>query len=79
MRELLGDSEYGLITENSTEGLLAGMRRCLSESELRSHYSRKAAERGKAFSAKELTGQTEQFLESAYTEQSSIWQRKQQV
>ncbi len=63
MRELLGDSEYGLITENSTEGLYAGMKRCLSDPTLLSYYSTKAVERGEVFSAAELTGKTEEFLE----------------
>ena len=79
MRELLGDSEYGLIVENSTEGLLEGMKRCLSDPEIRSHYSLKAKERGKAFSAKELTQQAERLLEEVYSEQSSFRQRKKRV
>lgn len=62
MHELLGDSEYGLIVENSEEGLLDGMRRMLCEPELRNAYAAKAAVRGKAFSARQLTEKTEQFL-----------------
>ena len=62
MRELLGDSEYGLIVENKEESLLRGMRRMLSEPELRSSYANKAANRGRDFSARQLTEKTEQFF-----------------
>ena len=68
MRELLGDSEYGLITPNSREGLYAGMKECLSDPELLAHYAEKAQERGKEFSAEALTRQTEAFLEGAAKE-----------
>ncbi len=62
MRELLGDSEYGLIVENKEESLLRGMRRMLSEPELRQSYANKAAIRGRNFSARQLTEKTEQFF-----------------
>ena len=62
MRELLGDSERGLITENDDEAFLNGMRRMLTDTKLREDYATKAAERGKAFSASVLTEQTEQFF-----------------
>ena len=68
MQELLGNSEFGLITENSTEGLYAGLKQCLSDPRMRSDYARKARERGKTFSADELTRQTESFLEKACSE-----------
>lgn len=62
MHELLSDSEYGLIVENSEEALLSGMRRMLSEPELRQSYANKAAIRGRSFSARQLTEKTEQFF-----------------
>ena len=63
MRELLGDSEYGLITEDSVEGLYRGMKQMLENPGLREEYARKAALRGKAFSKEKLVKQTEQFFE----------------
>lgn len=63
MRELLGDSEYGLITENDAEDLYAGIKRMLSDSNLLSEYALKAQKRGEAFSARELACSTERFLE----------------
>ena len=59
MRELLGDSEYGLITENSEEALLAGMRQMLTDPVLRSDYASRAKARGRDFTAQSLTEETE--------------------
>ena len=62
MRELLGDSEFGLITENNEEALLNGMRRLLTDAALRDRYAVAAVRRGKAFSVKQLARRTEDFL-----------------
>lgn len=63
MDELLGDSEFGLITKDSVEGIYQGMKRMLENPELRAHYAQKAAIRGKDFSKDKLVKQTEQFFE----------------
>lgn len=68
MRELLGDSEYGFITENTVEGLYEGMKRCLEDQALVSDIERKAKERGKEFSAGALTRRAERFLEETFAE-----------
>ena len=62
MREILGDSEFGLITDNDDESFCAGLKRMLGDAELRDNYSRKAAMRGKCFSAGELTRKAEDFF-----------------
>lgn len=62
MRELLGDSKFGLITENTEEALLDGMRAMLQSEDLRNWYSAQAKERGSSFSARELTNKAEQFF-----------------
>ena len=62
MRELLGDSEFGLITENSEADLLTGVRRLLSDPEARIGYAARAEVRGRDFSAAALTEKTEQFI-----------------
>lgn len=64
MAELLGDSEFGLITKDSTEGIYQGMKRMLEDSELRAHYAQKAAVRGRDFSKEKLVANTERFFES---------------
>ena len=63
MDELLGDNEFGLITEDSVEGIHQGMKRMLEDAELRAHYAQKAAIRGKDFSKEKLVKETEQFFE----------------
>ena len=66
MRELLGDSEYGIITENSEAGLLEGLRRVLSDPAGLTALAAAAQRRGADFSAEALTRGTERFLEEAY-------------
>ena len=62
MREMLGDSEYGLITENSDEALYEGLKRLLSEPSLLKHYRSKAGERGERFSTGNTVKAVEDFL-----------------
>lgn len=62
MRELLGDSEYGLITENSEDALLAGVRRLLYDTAERSAFTKLSEARGFEFSSRTMTEKTEQFF-----------------
>ncbi len=62
MRELLGDREYGLITENSDEAFYAGLKTMLSNADLRNNYAEKAAVRGNDFSLQELISKSELFF-----------------
>lgn len=64
MREILGDSEYGLITENNERALCSGLRRMLEDPDLREKYAVKAAARGEDFSARTLAAETEREFES---------------
>lgn len=63
MRELLGDSEYGLIVGNDDEAFYYGMKRMLTERELQEKFSEKAVARGRDFSAEQLTKKTEVFFQ----------------
>lgn len=63
MRELLGDSAYGLIVENDDEAFYRGLKRMLTEQELRDKYTKRAQARGVEFSAKRLTNKTENFFD----------------
>lgn len=62
MRELLGDSKYGLITENEDMALYDGMKQMLTNPKLRLKYAEQAIIRGQDFSTKSLVKETEQFL-----------------
>jgi glycosyltransferase involved in cell wall biosynthesis len=64
MRELLGNSEYGLIMDNSEDALLDGMRRMLTEDALRAQYAALAAKRGVDFSKRSLTSAAEALFDS---------------
>ncbi len=63
MRELLGDSEFGLIVENDDEAFYQGMKRMLTDTALREQYAAKAEARGRDFSAQRLTKTAESFFE----------------
>lgn len=65
MREILGESEYGLITENSDEAFCEGVTKLLTDTPLRANYAVKAAERGKDFSMQALVLKAEQFFKTA--------------
>ena len=62
MDELLGDSEYGLITTDSIEGIYEGLKTMLDDPEKRKQYAEAAVIRGKAFSKEKLVGETEAFF-----------------
>lgn len=62
MRELLGNSEYGLIVENDDEAFYQGIKKLLTDAELRHAYAQKANERGMDFSAEKLTKKIEEYF-----------------
>lgn len=63
MKEIFGDSEYGLITENDDEAFYLGLKRMLTEPGLAEYYAKKAAERGKDFRQETSVRNTEAFFE----------------
>ena len=64
MRELLGDSECGLIAENDDDAFYLGMRKLVIDAELRERNSAKAAERGLTLSTQSLVKDAEAFFEN---------------
>lgn len=62
MGELLGDSEYGLITDDSVEGLYLGMKQMLASPALREHYAWAAKKRSRQFEKAAILAQTEAFF-----------------
>ena len=64
MREMLGDNEYGIITDNKDEALYDAIERLLSNPKLLKHYKEKAIERGKMFSTDITVKKVEDFFES---------------
>lgn len=64
MRELLGDSKYGLITREDDGDFCSGLGRMLSDDALREAYARKAVVRGGDFATRKLAADTELFFEN---------------
>ena len=62
MRELLGDSEYGLIVDDDDEAFYSGLKRMLADPSMRERYAAKSALRGQDFSAERLTRQNEAYF-----------------
>lgn len=63
-KELLGEQdEYGLVVENSEEGVYQGMKKMLSDPALLAYYKEKAKERGSCFSRTETVRAVENLLE----------------
>ena len=52
MQELLGDSEYGLLTENNEVALYSGIKELITNKELLKHYQNKSETRCKHFDIK---------------------------
>ncbi len=71
MRELLGDSEYGLITDNSEPALLEGISRLMRDASLLEGYARQALRRAPTLSAAQTTRATEQFFIHLLKDESS--------
>lgn len=65
MDELLGDSEFGLITQDSVQGLCSGIQKLLSQEHTRKHYEKAAKHRAEAFSKTTILEETEEFFRSS--------------
>ena len=63
--ELLGEhNEYGIVTDNSEDGIYQGMKKMLLDAKLRTYYARKALERGQKFSRESTVKAVEKMLDS---------------
>lgn len=66
MDELLGDSQYGIITEHSAESISRAMLNMLRNPLLCARYAEAASRRGKEFSKENVLNQTQQFFLSEW-------------
>ena len=62
MEELLGSSQYGVITECDGKALSEGIKKLLADSSLKEEYERNATERGKGFSIEASVKKAENFF-----------------
>lgn len=63
MKEMLGDNEFGIITENDEEALYEGVRKMLTDENLRKNYAQMAELRGKDFTMKKSVEKIEKFFD----------------
>ena len=71
MLELLGDSEYGMITPNDDEGFYLGLKRMLTEPGLLEYYKKKAEDRGREFQLEQMIYRNEKnFKDLLYNKQA---------
>lgn len=64
VREMLGDSEYGLVVENTAQGVYEGMKKMISDPSLVGYYSKKAAERKSFFSVERSVAEADLLFET---------------
>ena len=62
MREILGDSEYGLVVENTDNAILSGVKKMIYDRELRESYSNAAKMRKKDFSMQRRIKELEELF-----------------
>lgn len=63
MDEMLCGNEYGIITENNEESLYEGLKKMITDNELRGEYKRKAMIRGKDFTTEKSVERIEKFFD----------------
>lgn len=63
-REILGDSEYGLIVDNSNEGIYEGLKHLLDNKELIQQYGMKAHQRSEYFNTDTTVRSAESLFDS---------------
>lgn len=61
--ELFGCSEYGMVVENSEDGLYQGIKLMIADKELYNNYSKKAMERRNLFNVETIRKQIEEILD----------------
>ena len=62
MTELLGENEYGIITQNNTEALYLGLKCFLEDKKIQQHYTFKSKERSADFDIKKTIEKIEELL-----------------
>lgn len=67
-REIVGDSEYGLVVENSEEGLYKGLKELLSDPQKIEYYKSKALERVAIFDTKKTVTAVEHLIDEVVNE-----------
>lgn len=67
-REILGDNEYGLVCENSEQGLYESIKKVVEDRQLLNYYKKKAKERASFFDTQQTVKSTEELFEAVLSE-----------
>ena len=62
MRDILGDSKYGLVVPIDAESLAQGMEKLLTDDELRAHYEKMAAKRAEFYAPERCIAEIEKLF-----------------
>lgn len=72
MKELLGDSQYGVIAQDTPDGLYQSIRRIFDSPELEKHYVEEAKKRGKDFHKNKVIKETSEFFLSELSKKRDV-------
>ena len=64
MKELLGESEYGMIVDRSEDGLYQGLYQMITDEDMRNIFREKAKERSALFRKSKVVDIIEKFFAS---------------
>ena len=67
-KEIIGNSEYGILVENSEEGLYEGLKELLSNPEIIAFYKQKALERASVFDTRNTVTAVENLIDEVVNE-----------
>lgn len=68
-KEILGENnEYGIVTENSENGLYTGIKEMLSDPDKRRHYAEKAKERAAFFATEKTVNEAQELFEELHNQ-----------
>lgn len=62
MREMLGDNEYGLIVDNSENGIYQGIKKLMDDKDLLIHYTEQAKIRGRFFEKQRIVDDIQNMM-----------------
>lgn len=62
MREMLGDNEYGLIVDNSEDGIYQGLKKLMDDKELLIHYTEQSKIRGRFFEKQRIVDDIQNMM-----------------
>lgn len=63
-KELLGDNEYGILTDHDDESIYRGLKKLIDDKQLREHYHQKSLERARIFDIEKTMNEVYEVVEN---------------